>query len=451
MDRCALFVDAGYLLADGAMAVHGTRHRETVSWDFGGLLQLLGSLARERTGMPLLRCYWYEATVEGRRNPEHDALADLPGLKLRLGRIRPGRREGVDTEIHRDLMTLARNSALTDAVLVSGDEDLAQVIADAQDFGVRVTVVHVAVDGNWTISRVLRQECDDLIEIGSGHLRPYVNMLTGMDGASSHGTSPLSNGHGSVNGHGSSIGPLQTTSHNGGPPPSSPLSGQPPATPSVRDLGPAMTGGLSGGPGTTGGVGPGPSAGTGPMPLPNGSGGGYSGSSYGTGGQQVPLQPAPAGPSSTQAPQAPAPSPSPPTGAVPAAAEPAVQLLARPVALPAAAPADRAARRAAHGAARPLHGPAAGLARPRAADAHARGRRQGRPPGRPGLRRVRRPRRARAVAGGRPRPQAAHAVRPRSEAAAGLLTAHRLPPARRSAARAAPRFLGRARTFPQVT
>lgn len=194
MDRCALFVDAGYLLADGAMAVHGTRHRETVSWDFGGLLQLLGSLARERTGMPLLRCYWYEATVEGRRNPEHDALADLPGLKLRLGRIRPGRREGVDTEIHRDLMTLARNSALTDAVLVSGDEDLAQVIADAQDFGVRVTVVHVAVDGNWTISRVLRQECDDLIEIGSGHLRPYVNMLTGMDGASSHGTSPCPTG-----------------------------------------------------------------------------------------------------------------------------------------------------------------------------------------------------------------------------------------------------------------
>lgn len=196
MDRCALFVDAGYLLADGAMAVHGTRHRDTVSWDFGGLLQLLGNLARERTGLPLLRCYWYEATVEGRRSPEHDALADLPGLKLRLGRIRPGRREGVDSEIHRDLMTLARNGALADAVLVSGDEDLAQVVGDAQDLGVRITVVHVAVDGNWTISRVLRQECDDLIEIGAGHLRPYVNLLTGVDGTagSSVGTSPWPTG-----------------------------------------------------------------------------------------------------------------------------------------------------------------------------------------------------------------------------------------------------------------
>ncbi|WP_030170715.1 NYN domain-containing protein [Spirillospora albida] len=270
MDRCALFVDAGYLLADGAMAVHGTRHRETVSWDYSGLLQLLGNLARERTGLPLLRCYWYEATVEGRRSPAHDALADLPGLKLRLGRIRPGRREGVDTEIHRDLMALARNRALADAVVVSGDEDLAQVVADAQDLGVRVTIVHVAADGNWTISRVLRQECDDLIEIGAGHLRPYVSLLAGMD-SSSTGPSPLSNGHGSANGSG--LGSLQPASHNG-PPPASPIGDRPPAA--IRDLGPAMTGGTSG-------------LGSGPLPLP---GSGPGGSALGTGGQ--PLQAAPA-------------------------------------------------------------------------------------------------------------------------------------------------------------
>jgi len=53
VDRCALFVDAGYMLPDGAMAVHGTRRRESVSWDYEGLLQLLGNLARDRTG---LRC-----------------------------------------------------------------------------------------------------------------------------------------------------------------------------------------------------------------------------------------------------------------------------------------------------------------------------------------------------------------------------------------------------------
>ncbi|MEU6787659.1 NYN domain-containing protein [Nonomuraea angiospora] len=193
MDRCALFVDAGYLLADGAMAVHGTRHREAVAWDYPGLLQLMTSLSRERTGLPLLRCYWYEATVEGRRTPEHDALADIPGLKLRLSRIRPGRREGVDAQVHRDLMTLARNNAICDAVVVSGDEDLAQVVCDAQDLGIRVSVIHIAADGGWAVSRSLRQECDDLVELGAVHLRPYVSLVTGIT-ESSNGHQPISNG-----------------------------------------------------------------------------------------------------------------------------------------------------------------------------------------------------------------------------------------------------------------
>ncbi|MBO2449223.1 NYN domain-containing protein [Actinomadura barringtoniae] len=271
MDRCALFVDAGYLLADGAMAVHGTRHRETVSWDFGGLLQLLSNLSRERTGLPLLRCYWYEATVEGRRSPEHDALADLPGLKLRLGRIRPGRREGVDTEIHRDLMALARNGALADAVVVSGDEDLAQVVADAQDLGVRVTVVHVAVDGNWTISRVLRQECDDLIEIGTGHLRPFVNLLAGYDTGTSALPgipSPLSNGHGtSTTG---SLGQLQSGPH-AAPPPSSPITGQP-QLPSGTPAGSGIGSGMGAGTGVTGASGLGGASGMTGNPGMTGSG-----------------------------------------------------------------------------------------------------------------------------------------------------------------------------------
>ena len=204
MDRCALFVDAGYILADGAMAVHGTRHRESVSWNYAGLLQFLGSVARERTGLPLLRCYWYEATVEGRRSAEHDALADLPGVKLRLGRMRPGRREGVESEIHRDLTTLARNGALQDALVVSAEEDLAQVIADVQDLGLRVTLIHITVDGNWTISRALRQECDDVVEVHEAHLRPYVELVVGAEplrederhAVGAHSGRPLTNGHG---------------------------------------------------------------------------------------------------------------------------------------------------------------------------------------------------------------------------------------------------------------
>jgi uncharacterized LabA/DUF88 family protein len=203
VDRCALFVDAGYVLADGAMAAHGTTQRESVSWDYAGLLQFFAGLSADRTGQQLLRCYWYEATVDGRRSPEHDTLADLPGLTLRLSRMRPGKREGVETEIHRDLTTLARNRAISDALLLSAEEDLAHVIEDVQDLGVRVTIVHISVDGNWTISRSLRQQCDDIVEIDGTQLRPHVQLLAGAEparyteqyAATGFGGKPLANGH----------------------------------------------------------------------------------------------------------------------------------------------------------------------------------------------------------------------------------------------------------------
>ncbi|MBR8744514.1 NYN domain-containing protein [Nocardiopsis sp. MG754419] len=197
MDRCALFVDAGYLLADGAMAVHGTRNRDSVAWDYSGLVQFLNEVARDRTGLPLLRCYWYEAIPDDRRTQEQDGIADIPGIKFRAARIRPGRREGVESYVQRDLTTLARTGVLCDAVLVSGDEDMAPVVADVQDMGVRVTVVHISVEGNWTISRALRRECDDLIEIGAGHLRPHVSLLSGGGGTQENAaktTTPFANG-----------------------------------------------------------------------------------------------------------------------------------------------------------------------------------------------------------------------------------------------------------------
>jgi hypothetical protein len=213
VDRCALFVDAGYVLADGAMAVHGTRRRESVSWDYPGLLQLLAGLAMERSRLPLLRCYWYDSTVEGRRSPDHDALADLPGVKLRLARMRPGRREGVEGEIHRDLTTLARNKAVSDAMVVSAEEDLAQVIADVQDMGMRVTLLHIAADGNAEIPRALRQECDDIVQISASQLRPFAELISGAepprrddrDGgilAIRGGSNGNGHGNGHANGHG---------------------------------------------------------------------------------------------------------------------------------------------------------------------------------------------------------------------------------------------------------
>src|SRR6202034_3322263 len=204
VDRCALFVDASYALADGAMAVHGTRQRDSVSWDYAGLVKLLSGVSRDRTGLPILRCYWYEATVEGRRSSEHNSLADLPGVKLRMGRMRPGGREGVEAEMHRDLTALAKNHAVSDAVIVSAEEDLAEVVAEVQESGLRVIIVHIAADGNWTVSRPLRQECDDIVEITAAHLRPFVDLIAGAEPADhddqyrngGYQQRSISNGHG---------------------------------------------------------------------------------------------------------------------------------------------------------------------------------------------------------------------------------------------------------------
>ena len=99
MDRCALFVDAGYALGDGALAVHGTRNRDSV-----------------------------------------------PGVKLRLTKARPSRKEGVEAEMRKDLTALARNHSVTDVIIVSAEEDLARAIAEVLEFGVRAVLVHLGAD-----------------------------------------------------------------------------------------------------------------------------------------------------------------------------------------------------------------------------------------------------------------------------------------------------------------
>jgi hypothetical protein len=181
LDRCALFVDAGYALGDGALAVHGTRHRDSVSWDHAGLLKLLGGLSSDRTGLPLLRSYWYDVATAGSRAAEHDSLADLPGVKLRLSKARPSRREGVEAEMRKDLMALARNHAVTDVIIVSAEEDLAPAIAEVQEFGVRTVLLNIGADGSGAGSRALRQECDDVIDVSGGHLRPFVELIAGAE------------------------------------------------------------------------------------------------------------------------------------------------------------------------------------------------------------------------------------------------------------------------------
>ncbi len=67
----------------------------------------------------------------------------------------------------------------------------------------RVIIVHISVDGNWTVSRSLRQQCDDIVEIDAAQLRPYAELIAGAEparyseqyAAGAYGGKPLANGH----------------------------------------------------------------------------------------------------------------------------------------------------------------------------------------------------------------------------------------------------------------
>jgi hypothetical protein len=158
VDRYAIFVDVGYVVASVAELLAGSAGRHLVSCDYGQLVRSLVAEAGAECGMPLLRTYWYDASMSGQ--PEHDQLtvADLPGVRLRLGRLVRGEQKGVDSRLVRDLIVLARDRAMAAAYLLAGDEDICEGVAEAQDHGVRVTVLGVPGVNQ---SRLLMQQSDE--------------------------------------------------------------------------------------------------------------------------------------------------------------------------------------------------------------------------------------------------------------------------------------------------
>ncbi|OIR02787.1 NYN domain protein [mine drainage metagenome] len=165
MNRLAIFVDAGYFFAASAQAIKGRqvprRHLSITSPD--RLIQDLFNQASSLAGnAPLLRAYWYDAVQGPRPSLEQTILAHLPGVKLRLGTLNSaGEQKGVDSLIVTDLIELARNKAIADAILVSGDEDLRVAVQLAQTFGVRVHVLAVG-DASKNVSAALQMESDSV-------------------------------------------------------------------------------------------------------------------------------------------------------------------------------------------------------------------------------------------------------------------------------------------------
>jgi hypothetical protein len=165
MDRYAVFLDAGYFFSAGAQLVHGQQvPRKLISLKAPDkAVESLCELAAPQAGrMPLLRVYWYDATPGSRPSLEQSTLAMLPCVKLRLGVLNNvGEQKGVDSLIVTDLIELARNRAIADAIIVAGDEDLRVAVQVAQSFGVRVHVL-AAGDPKSNVSAALQMEADSV-------------------------------------------------------------------------------------------------------------------------------------------------------------------------------------------------------------------------------------------------------------------------------------------------
>jgi len=128
--------------------------------------------------LPLLRVYWYDAMPGPRLSMEQSELAMLTGIKLRLGALNnAGEQKGVDSLIVTDLIDLARNRAIADAVVVTGDEDLRIAVQVAQSFGVRVHIL-AAGDPAKNVSPSLRMEADSVTTLDAAWFSNHLELIS---------------------------------------------------------------------------------------------------------------------------------------------------------------------------------------------------------------------------------------------------------------------------------
>ncbi len=167
MGRIAVFVDAGYLFAQGSTALTGSKEaRSALILDAPKAIGHLKSFTSQKApNCELLRVYWYDGAIVGARpTADHALLAYLDDVKLRLGYVNSsGQQKGVDSLIVTDLIELARLSSISDAVLLSGDEDVRIGVQIAQNYGVRVHLLGIK-PSRGSQSNQLLQEADTTTE-----------------------------------------------------------------------------------------------------------------------------------------------------------------------------------------------------------------------------------------------------------------------------------------------
>jgi uncharacterized LabA/DUF88 family protein len=172
--RYAVMVDVGYIYAAAGELLFGTSSRRDYRVDAVGLIQAVTKHADELFRGELLRVYWYDAARDRVPTIDQRVVAQMAWVKLRLGNLNArGQQKGVDANIRADMEALARHRAITDAVLIAGDEDMVPAVEAAQAYGVRVHLWGVEPPYGTNQAERLVWESDTVDILDSAFVRPY--------------------------------------------------------------------------------------------------------------------------------------------------------------------------------------------------------------------------------------------------------------------------------------
>jgi len=172
--RYAVMVDVGYIYAAAGELLFGTSARRDYRVDAVGLIQTITKHADELFRGELLRVYWYDAARDRVPTIDQRVIAQMPWVKLRLGNLNArGQQKGVDANIRADMEALARHRAITDAVLIAGDEDMVPAVEAAQAYGARIHLWGIEPPYGTNQAERLVWESDTVDVLDAAFVRPY--------------------------------------------------------------------------------------------------------------------------------------------------------------------------------------------------------------------------------------------------------------------------------------
>ena len=172
--RYAIMIDVGYIYAAAGELLFSVGSRREYRVDTDKLIQALTRHADGLVRGELLRVYWYDAARDRVPTIDQRVIAQMARVKLRLGNLNArGQQKGVDAQIRADMEALARYRAITDAVLVAGDEDMVPAVEAAQAYGVRVHLWGVEPPFGTNQAERLVWESDTVEILDRAFLEPY--------------------------------------------------------------------------------------------------------------------------------------------------------------------------------------------------------------------------------------------------------------------------------------